>query len=247
MSDSPDFLPAADESQTDSWWQYTQKLLTGMAFGVIILLTIALGNYVWQSYQSIANHARDRRFHTELYSILVQIQHAREMPSPDFNLVREKAEILGATIKKVLDFGRIEDIPARRALLSIAEHDLPQLIQDDLATVSEAENTIAFRLLNLAGMLDLPPPSFNQDPHFVAALAEIERLGGVITRDWRLPIQPVTRIQMKGNQFQDVHLDCLPDVAYFEIDSSEITDAGLQKLLRIRRLKNVPPALWKCH
>lgn len=237
MSESPGSGQQPAQVGAASWWTYARKFLSGFGLTLIVALTITVGIFGWRSYRSNANDARDRRFHRELDSLLAQIRETRENPSPDFNVIREKAKEVGPSISMALKADASVDFPARQLMLFAARDDLPRLMQENLATVSEAEVAIARKLIEAAAFLKIPPPSFQtQDPQVTAALAEIERLGGVITRDPSRPIQPVTAIVMKGDQFHDGHLDHLPNVASLEIKSAEITDAGLQKLRRIRSL-----------
>ncbi len=237
MSESPFSSQQSAGVGVDTWWTYAQKFLISAGSTLFVILLIALGVYGWRSYESSAKDTRDRQFYSDLNSILTQIQDAREGPSPDFATIRQTAEGVRSAIVKALRPDASSDFPARQALFWAARDELPRMMQENLAAVSEAEVRFARHMIQTATLLKLPPPSLRtQTPETVAALAEIERLGGIVTREPSRPIQPVTAVAMKGDQFRDQHLDQLPNIASLEIESSEVTDAGLRKLRRIRSL-----------
>ena len=220
----------------DSRSSWARRLRIGAVWGLIAGLTIAAGISGWRVYRWRANAARDRRFHGEMQLVLTLIEKERRSPSPDFGVAIAKAAVGGRWIHDALEPDATAEFPGRRILMEAAR-DLYRLSDGNLMAVSEAEVELARKLIRAAPLLDLPTPVIEaQDPQVTAALAEIERLGGVVTSDLSRPIQPVTSIRMKGDQFGDQHLEHLPNVANLDIESSKITDAGLQKIGRIRSL-----------
>ncbi len=217
-----------------TWWGYTKELLIGAGGVLSIVLVIALA---WRFYDSSAKASRDRRFYTDLNSILTQIREEREAPSPDFAEIRERAQRTAILIANTLKNEASPDVPARQLLLWAARDEIPRMLYGDLAVVSQSEMALNNRLIEAAELLKMPPPSQpTESPAALAALAEIEHLGGVVTRDTSQPNQPVIFISMKGDQFLDKHLEHLPNIATLEIESSEVTDDGLRSLGRIRSL-----------
>jgi Leucine-rich repeat (LRR) protein len=217
-----------------TWRGYAKELLIGAGGVLSIVLVIALA---WRFYDSSAKASRDRRFYTDLNSILTQIREQREAPSPDFAEIRERAQRTGISIANTLKNEASPDVPARQLLLWAARDEIPRMLYGNLAVVSQSEIALNNRLTEAAELLKMPPPSQpTESPAALAALAEIERLGGVVTRDTSQPNQPVIFISMKGDQFLDKHLEHLPNIATLEIESSEVTDDGLRNLSRIRSL-----------
>lgn len=212
-----------------------RQLGIGAAWLLVLGLTIAAGVYGWRVYRWRSNAARDRRFHGEMQLVLTLIWQERQRPMPDFGVAIAKAKVGGRWIHDALEPDTTPAFPARQILMEAAR-DLYRL-PDDLMAVSEAEVDLARKLIHAAALLDLPPPPMETlDPQVTAALAEIERLGGVVTSDLSRPVQPVTSIRMKGDQFGDQNLEHLPNVKSLDIESSKVTDVGLQRIGRIRSL-----------
>ncbi|HEY4261139.1 MAG TPA: hypothetical protein VGM98_13320, partial [Schlesneria sp.] len=220
-----------------TWRSYTKELLIGAGSVLGVALMIVIGIYGWQSYESYAKESRDRRFYGELNSILAQIHEARSSQLPHFAPIRDRAQRIGESVAKELKDDASYLFPGRQELLFAARDEMPRFLKGNLAVVSEGEIGLARRLIDAAAALKLPPPSFpTEHPDTLAAVEELEELGAIVTQDPNRPIQPVTAISMQGGQFLDEHLDHLPHIASLEIDSSEVTDAGIQKLRQLRSL-----------
>jgi internalin A len=72
------------------------------------------------------------------------------------------------------------------------------------------------------------------------AIREIERLGGQIKRDEKLPGRPVTAVTFKvRNDFRDEHVPLLtpfPMLTTLDLSYTKITDAGLRELHKLKNL-----------
>ena len=104
-------------------------------------------------------------------------------------------------------------------------------------------NRIALALLTLALSL-APVLCWAAEPKTdeVKAIAEIEKLGGRVTRDEGSPGKPVIDVDLGNSQVTDaglVHLKGLPQLQSLCLYGTQVTDAGLVHLKGLTRLQSL--------
>ena len=72
-----------------------------------------------------------------------------------------------------------------------------------------------------------------------SAVKAVEKLGGKVTRDDKLPGKPVIGVNLAGTKVTDAGLKELADLKQLTtlgLDSTQVTDAGLKELTHLKQL-----------
>ena len=72
------------------------------------------------------------------------------------------------------------------------------------------------------------------------AVTEIEKLGGSVTRDERLPSRPVISINLSGTRVTDaelIYVGGLTQLKKLDLHGTQVTDAGLEHLKKLTQLQ----------
>lgn len=102
------------------------------------------------------------------------------------------------------------------------------------------ENGVRLRLVCLA--LILLTTGCHQKTGEERAIAEVERLGGKVRKDGRLPGTPVTAVQLAEGRVTDAELQVVksfPQLRNLDLRRTQVTDKGLAHLERLTKLQEL--------